>query len=192
MDSRSLLSGIAIGAALALAFDRDRGTLRRAIVRHRMLRGTRRAGATLEATFRDMRTRARGIAAAARGRFESDDVDDSRLVERVRTRLGRVCSHPRAIDVYARDGEVTLIGPALAHEVRGLLTAAASVRGVHSVVNGLEPHETADGTAFQDGQGQAARPQFGLRPPNWAPATRALVGAAALAAGGLAVAYSRR
>jgi hypothetical protein len=194
MDNRSLLSGIAIGAALALAFDPDQGNRRRALIRDKMIRGSRRTGEALDATFRDMSNRARGLAAAARHRVGDDEVevDDSRLVERVRARLGRVCSHPRAIDVYVHDGEVTLIGPVLADEVRGLLTAAASVRGVHSVVNELEPHETGEGVPALQGEGRLGGSEFDLLQPNWAPGTRALVGAAAIAAGGLALAYSRR
>ena len=141
MDKRSLLSGMAIGAALALAFDSGQGNRRRALIRDKMIRGTRRAGKTLDATVRDMNNRARGIVAAAQSRFQSDEVDDARLFGRVRARLGRACSHPHAIHLYVHDGEVTLTGPVLADEVRGLLTAAASVRGVHSVVNELEAHE---------------------------------------------------
>ena len=191
MDNRALLSGMAIGAALALAFDSDRGNRRRALIRDKLIRGTRRTGEAIDARVRDMRNRARGIAAASRGRMWRDDhVDDHRMVERVRAKLGRVCSHPRAVDVYANDGEVTLIGPVLADEVRDMLSAAASVRGVHSVVNELEPHDTAEGVPSLQGAGGVAGSDLFLM--SWAPATRALVGAAALAAGGLAFAYSRR
>jgi gas vesicle protein len=192
MDNRSLLSGMAIGAALALAFDPDQGNRRRALIRDKMIRGTRRTGEALDATVRDMRNRAEGIAAATRSHLRHEDVDDARLGERVRAKLGRVCSHPHAIDVYVRDGEVTLIGPVLAEEVRDLLSAAASVRGVHAVVNELEPHESAEGVPSLQGEGRVTGPSLDLLQSNWAPATRALVGAAALAAGGLAIAYSRR
>ena len=192
MDNRSLLSGIAIGAALALAFDSNLGNRRRALIRDKVIRGRRMTSEALDATVRDLGNRARGIAAATRGRLVSEHVDDRRLLERVRAKLGRVCSHPRAIDVYVHDGEVTLIGPVMADEVRDLLTAAASVRGVHSVINDLEPHDSAEGIPALQGEGRVAGPTLDLMQPNWAPATRALVGAAAVAAGGLAIAYSRR
>jgi hypothetical protein len=192
MDNRSLLSGVAIGAALALAFDPEQGRRRRALIRDKMTRGTRRTGETLDATARDVRNRARGIAAAARARLSHEEVDDRRLLERVRSRLGRVCSHPHAIDVDVREGEVTMRGPVLAWEVRDLLNAAASVAGVQSVINELEPHESAEGVPSLQGSGRVAGSSFDLLQCNWAPATRALVRAAALAAGGLALAYSRR
>ena len=192
MDNRSLLSGIAIGAALALAFDPDQGRRRRALVRDKVIRGTRVSREALDATVRDVGNRARGVAAATRGRFSSEEVDDERLLERVRAKLGRVCSHPRAIDVEVHDGEVTLRGPVLAEEVRDLLNAAASVRGVNSVTNELEPHDSPEGVPSLQGEGRLAGSSFDLLQPNWAPATRALVSAAALAAGGLALAYARR
>ena len=190
MDKRSLLSGMAIGAALALAFDPARGNGRRALIREKVIRGTRRTAEAVDATIRDMGNRARGIAAATRSRFQDEEVDDVKVIERVRARIGRASSHPHAIHVYAHDGEVTLTGPVLADEVRGLLMAAASVRGVHSVVNELEPHESAVGIRSLQGEGRFARPRL-LR-SKWAPGTRALVSAAAVAAGGFAIAYTRR
>jgi hypothetical protein len=192
MDNRSLLSGVAIGAALALAFDPGHGRRRRALIRDRMTRGTRRTGHALEATARDIRNRARGIAAATRARMRHEEVGDDRLLERVRSKLGRVCSHPHAIDVNVHEGDVTLRGPVLASEVRDLLNAAASVSGVQSVANELESHDSADGVPSLQGRGRVAGSSFDLLQPSWAPATRALVSAAAIAAGGLALAYSRR
>jgi hypothetical protein len=192
MDNRSLLSGIMIGAALALVLDSNQGNRRRALIRDKMTRGRRMTREAVDATVRDLGNRARGIAAATRNRLTTDEVDDGRLLERVRSKLGRVCSHPHAVDVYVRDGEVTLIGPVMADEVRDLLTAAASVRGVHSVINELEPHDSADGVPSLQGEGRVAGSSIDLMQTTWAPATRALVGAAAVAAGGLALAYSRR
>ena len=192
MDKGSLLSGVALGAALVFVLDPDRGSRRRALVRDKIVRGSRLTGEALDATVRDMQNRARGIAATARGRLRHEEVDDTRLVERVRARLGRVCSHPHAIDVEVRDGEVTLRGPALADEVHSLLTTAASVRGVHAVVNDLEPHDSPDGVPALQGDGRLAGSSFDLLQRNWAPATRALVSVAAVAAGGLAYAYTRR
>ena len=165
MDRGSLLSGMAVGAALVFVFD---------------------------ATLRDLLNRARGAAVATLGRLQSDEVDDERLRQRVKSKLGRVSSHPWAIHVYVNDGEVTLIGPALADEVRALLTAAASVRGVHSVVNDLEPHDSPAGVPALQDDGRPSDRGLDLLQRRWAPAARALVGVAAVAAGGVAIAYTRR
>jgi gas vesicle protein len=192
MNNRSLLAGAAVGAAVAYMLDPDRGARRRAVVRDKIVRGANLTGRALDATARDMANRSRGIASAARTRWSGERVDDWRLVERVRAKLGRVSSHPRAIDVDARDGEVTLRGPILADEVDDVLGMAASIPGVCTLVNELEPHETADHIPSLQGEGHVAGPTLDVLQRNWAPATRALVAAAALAGGVAAVAYARR
>jgi hypothetical protein len=119
-------------------------------------------------------------------------VDDETLVERVRARLGRACSHPHAIDVYARDGEVTLRGPILAEEVDQVIAAARRVRGVRAVINELTPHRSADGVPSLQGRGRVPGSSLDFFQSRWAPATRALVGATALASGIYAMTQARR
>ena len=192
MDTRSLLSGIAIGAVAASILDPGRGARRRALRRDKAVRATRMTGNAFETTMHDRANRTRGFAAETRGWIEERAVDDARLLERVRARLGRVSSHPRAIDVEVQGGQVTLRGPVLSSEVQDLLSAAAGVRGVRSLINELEPHDSPEGVPALQGRGRLARPRLDLLQSRWAPATRALVGAAAVAAGGLAIAYRRR
>lgn len=193
MDTRSLLTGIAVGVAAALVFDPDRGARRRALVRDKVVRAGRRAADALDTTVRDVTNRTRGMTAETVGWMTESPVDDARLLERVRARLGRACSHVRAIDVDVREGQVTLRGPVLANEVEAVLSAAAAVRGVESLINDLEPYDSAEGVPALQGRGRIAGSRFDLLQTHWAPATRALVGAAAvLAAGGLTLAYARR
>ena len=191
MDTRSLLSGIAIGAVAAAILDPGRGARRRAMLRHKAVRATRVTGDAFETTMRDLTNRTRGFAAETRAWIEERAVDDARLLERVRARLGRVTSHPRAIDVEVQGGQVTLRGPVLSSEVQDLLSAAAAVRGVRSVINEIEPHESSEGVPALQRRGHLGGPRLNLLQSRWAPATRALVGAAAVAAGGLAIAYRR-
>src|SRR6266566_5145613 len=98
----TLAIGMAVGARLMYLLDPDRGR----------------------------RHRAAGLMAETRARFRKRAVSDPVLVERVRAKIGRVVSHPRAIVVTADQGHVTLSGPILAGEVDDLLSAAAAVRGV--------------------------------------------------------------
>ena len=192
MDNRALLAGAGFGAALMFLLDPDRGARRRAIARDKIMRGSRLACAGAETAARDMAHRASGIVHEARARMQADDVEDDTLIERVRARLGRACSHPRAIDVAAHDGDVTLRGQILASEVDLLMTAIAEVRGVCSICNELEPHESRDGIPSLQGRGHVARSRVDILQETWAPGTRALVGLAALAAaGGAAAAYAR-
>src|SRR5688572_14071904 len=113
MDTRSLLSGIAIGAVAASILDPGRGARRRARLRDKAVRATRVTGDAFETTMRDLTNRTRGFAAETRGWIEERAVDDARLLERLRARLGRVSSHPRAIDVAWSRSFLRSSGPPL-------------------------------------------------------------------------------
>jgi hypothetical protein len=192
MNSRDVIIGAGAGAALAYILDPTGGGRRRALVRDKVGRATRKTRDGFEATARDIRNRTQGIAAATQGRWSREDADDDTLRERVRAKLGRVCSHPRAIDVEVVDGSVTLCGPILADEIEDVLVAASSVRGVQSVTNDLDVHQFASGVPSLQGEGRVAGASLDILQPNWAPATQALVAAAALTTGVLFAAYARR
>ena len=191
MDNRAVLVGLGLGAALVYIFDPAAGGRRRALVRDKLVHGAKLTGRGLDATLCDLNNRTRGIAAAARGRF-SGPVGDDTLVERVRAKLGRVCSHPRAIDVHAAGGVVTLRGQILTSEVDDVLAMAESVRGVSSVKSELEAYATSEGIPSLQGRGRVAGSRLDVLQRNWAPATRALVSLGALAAASTAFAYARR
>jgi hypothetical protein len=183
MNGRDVLVGATIGSALMFLLDPNGGGRRRALMRDKAVRATRKTRDGLDATARDLTNRAGGIAAAARGRWSDDQVDDQRLAARVRAKLGRVCSHPHAVDVDAEDGHVTLRGPVLASEVNDIIAVVAAVRGVAGVCNELESHESGEGIPALQGQGRVAGPALDVLQGNWAPATRAMVSAGLLATG---------
>ena len=84
---------------------------------------------------------------------------DDVLVERVRAQLGRLVSHPHAIDVEAVNGRVTLRGPILQAEVNRLLRASGRVRAARTCCGrrgGRNDHEE-----HRRGPSHAAAP----RPP---------------------------
>jgi hypothetical protein len=115
------------------------------------------------------------------------------LLERVRAQLGRFVSHPHAIDVEVADGTVTLRGPILADEVDGVVATVLGVRGVRSVTNELEAHDSPLGIPALQGVGSVADSSLDILHSNWAPATHALVTAAGLAATAVCIAtYARR
>jgi osmotically-inducible protein OsmY len=193
MIGNRLFTGAAMGMAIAYLFDPNRGTRRRALAMDQMRRATRKTRDAIDAMMRDASNRTAGVVAATRGRFAHDEVDDVTLRERVRAKLGRACSHPRAIDVEALDGGITLRGPILASELDRVLATTAAVRGVRSVSNELQPHESAEGVPALQGQGRVGESTLDMLHTNWAPATQALVAAAGLAATSLCVAaYARR
>jgi uncharacterized membrane protein len=173
----NLIVGIALGAALAYLFDPDRGRRRRAVARDKVISATHTAGDALETTSRDLRNRARGAKATVRSALERDDVSDEVLVERVRARIGSVVRHSRSLDVTASAGRVTLRGPVLAHEVERLLRRAAGTRGVTSIDNRLEVHDSPGAVPGLQGAGPQRHgwPRSEFMQENWSPAAR-LVG----------------
>lgn len=192
MNTKDVLVGAGIGAAVIFMMDPAAGSRRRALVRDKIARASRLTRDGVDATARDMGNRARGIAASTRGRMWNGEVDDETLIERVRAKLGRVSSHPRAIDVLADDGVITLRGPILASELPNVIAATRSVRGVEDVVNHLQSHESAIGIPSLQGAGRVGGPSLDIMQRHWAPATRALVGAGVVATGICLAAFARR
>jgi uncharacterized membrane protein len=180
----ALLTGLGLGAGLMYLFDPERGRRRRALVRDRLTHSAHRSADAAGATGRDVAHRATGIVSRVRGAFDRAPVEDVVLVERVRAQLGRLVSHPHAIDVGADDGVVTLSGPILAAEVPRLLAAVERVRGVREVVNTLEEHKQAGNVpALQDGSTPPAlQPEIWQR--EWSPTRRLLLGTAGTALAG--------
>ncbi|HZJ13703.1 MAG TPA: BON domain-containing protein [Chthoniobacteraceae bacterium] len=193
MDRNALFAGAGLGALLMFMGDPGRGARRRALVRHKAVRGARVGGRALTATVADLANRTRGVAANAWGSIRRESVDDDQLIERVRAALGHVCSHPRAIAVEAIDGEVTLRGDVLTSEANAVLAAARSVRGVSEIVDDLDKYPGREGVPSLQGIGRLKETSLDVLHRRWAPTSRALVGMAAAAAAAFSVAaYARR
>lgn len=193
MRTRDMLVAVGIGAVAAYVADPRSGPRRRALIRDRFVRTGRKTRDAVDATSRDLANRTSGIVAATRARLTTGPIDDRRLRERVRAKIGHACSHPRAIAVDATEGIVTLRGPVLADEVQSLLATLRAVPGVEAVVSELEAHESADGVPALQGRGALAPPALDILHRDWGPATPALATAAGLAAAGLCMAvYARR
>jgi uncharacterized membrane protein len=178
----SLLAGLGAGTAIAYFLDPARGGRRRARVRDVVAHGANKGADAFGATVRDARNRSYGAAAAVGRAFRSEEPDDRVLVERVRAALGRIVSHPHAIDVIASDGHISLSGPILKAEVQPLLNAVEGMRGVRSVINNLEEHKTAVGIPSLQGGGIRPGGRAYGRRPEWSPTARvaASLGGAAL------------
>jgi uncharacterized membrane protein len=170
----TMLVGLGVGAGLMYLIDPQGGNRRRAILRDEVKRGLHKAGDAADATLRDLRNRARGVAAEARSRLAGHDVDDRVLIERVRAELGRVCSHPRSIEVMIRDRRLTLAGPVLSHEVDRVRATVASVPGVTGVDDHLQVQEAAETPELQGGVQRRVR--SGWMRSSWSPTARLLAG----------------
>lgn len=147
MSGRSmlfLLTGMAAGAGVMYILDPAVGRRRRALARDKMVSTMHDAEHVLEQRSRDLRNRAMGAIAELRSRMRERFADDDVLLERVRSELGRVCSHPREVDVLVNDGNVTLNGGVLGNEFVTTSSAIESVPGVRKVINNLRTFETAE------------------------------------------------
>ncbi len=178
-----VIGGIGLGSLVMALLDPVAGRRRRARVRDEITHALDTSG-TIGATARGLGERTRGFAAQAISVIKKDTPDKA-LAGRVRSRLSRIVSHPRAIEVYVDQGRVTLAGAVLSGEVGRLLDYVRNVQGVHTVDNRLESHDRADVPSLQDGNMRA-----GLRfdQDNWSPATRVL----SSLAGGALMAYGIR
>ena len=175
--SRTYLEGMFAGASLAYFLDPERGARRRSLVRDQLVHLGRKLEHGLDAAATDARQRSLGAAAKARRRFRHEEAPDAVVEARVRSQLGRVVSHPRAIEVSVLDGKVTLAGAVLASELDRLLATTRKVRGVREVENHLGAHPRPGGVPGLQGNGRRPEPRFELLQDNWTPSVRLLVGA---------------
>ncbi|HTU36134.1 MAG TPA: BON domain-containing protein [Candidatus Acidoferrum sp.] len=145
MRKNILISSIgAAGTAAALMFflDPKRGRRRRALVRDKALHLTKGAGVSLGRAGRDLGNRSWGLAAGTWSLVRPhDSTDDEVLAERVRSRIGRIVRHTRAIEISARDGVITLAGDIAQSEVPHVMRRVYSVRGVKDVHNQMRIHQ---------------------------------------------------
>jgi uncharacterized membrane protein/osmotically-inducible protein OsmY len=180
----ALLTGLGVGVGLMYFLDPERGRRRRALIRDRLAHSAHISTEAMGATGRDVMHRATGAVSRVRGTFQRGPADDVVLIERVRAKLGRLVSHPHAIEVDAVDGVVTLRGPILQAEVPRLLSDVEHVRGVREVVNALDEHKEAGDVPSLQGGGTPPDIHPDIWQREWSPTTRLLVGSAGTALAG--------
>src|SRR5918994_1364966 len=176
------LGGAAVGVALMYFLDPNSGRRRRARTRDRVVHAARLVNEGAKVTARDTVHRAQGAWAEAKRLFVHDEeVSDDVLIGRVRAELGRVVSHPHAIEVAAGGGHVTLTGPILGHEVRPLLRVTRRVPGVRAVSDQLTVYSDPTHVSSLQGGEPRSGERFELLQENWSPAARVVAGGAGAA-----------
>jgi hypothetical protein len=176
------VTGAAVGAATMYLLDPSRGRRRRARLREAAVHASHSAKAVAAMTARDAGHRVSGMAARTLARLiEAPPAADDVLAERVRAQLGRLVSHPGAIDVVASNGTVTLSGPVFEAEVEQLLKGVEAVAGVASVDDRLERHRDAAHIPALQGPGPRTVPAAPAKWLRWTPTARLVAGLAGLA-----------
>ncbi|MGH9522834.1 MAG: SRPBCC family protein, partial [Terriglobales bacterium] len=175
-----LLAGLALGATAAFFADPKRGRRRRAQARDCAHRNAHRAADAVVRSLRDLSHRSKGIIANALDLVMSARVSDEVLGERVRSRLGRLVSHPSAIEVRVVAGTVMLRGDVLAAEMPQLREGLEYMSGVREVIDQLTLHDSPEHVPSMQAHRSLRRPTPEILRDRWTPATRAIAGASGI------------
>lgn len=152
-DLPSFVIGLGAGVLLMYYLDSASGGRRRALVRDKAVAAGQDVVDYAETRGKRAADQVKGMVAtgtldrATRREPESD----LQLHERIRARLGRIVSHPKAVHVAVRDGRVTLTGDILSREVDTLLAEFKEMPGVMSVQNELSAHDSPQGISALQG-----------------------------------------
>lgn len=172
------IGALLTGASLMYLFDSRSGRRRRALLSGQVNRGLRQSREFAQKVRTDAQNRARGLYEQSRSALHRGATNDDTLAERARAALGRLCSHPGALEVTCTDRIIHLSGDILSEEVKQVLHGVRNVRGVKNVVNELRVHESADSIPALQGEGNpraTALPEY--LQDNWSPAPRVVAGA---------------
>jgi uncharacterized membrane protein len=132
---------------------------------------------SIDTAMEDARNRARGVLSEMTAKLSDQGAPDWILEERVRSNLGRLARHTRALDVRADGGRIHLSGPVLREEEDAIVKAALRTRGVHGVENQLQVFDNPqDIPALQTSSAYEQSSLSEQTQRNWSPATRLLSG----------------
>jgi uncharacterized membrane protein len=175
MKLKTLLTTIGLGAGLMYFMDPQHGDRRRAMVRDKANRFVNDIDESIEKAVEDTRNRARGVLSEMTAKLSDQGAPDWILEERVRSNLGRMARHGRAVTVTGDGGRIYLSGPVLRQEEDEIVKTAMRTRGVHGVENQLQVFDSPESIpALQGEPSPQRRPRPDWQQRNWSPATRLL------------------
>ncbi len=177
-DTARILAG-AFGAGLLTMYflDPQRGKRRRTEIRDALVHSKREVAKFAGRFARDVESRAEGAIAEGQKLFHHKPPSDYVLEQRVHTALGRVLSHPGAVEVGAKDGSVFLSGWILAEEADAVDKAVAAVEGVKDFTSYLNTTDRPEHiSSLQGGARRRRVPEFLQQ--KWSPTARVLAGCA--------------
>lgn len=157
-----LVASFAAGAAIMYYLDPATGRRRRALVRDQSVAARHEVRDFARAKTRRAANRMRGALAKTRSKISPKPLDDDRLHEQIRSRLGRVVNHPGMIEVQVQDGHVVLRGSALREEIDAVSETVATMRGVKDVDNRMMPELPGDEQEARGVQQQARHQAFAM------------------------------
>ena len=153
-----ILAGATLGGVGVFLLDPVRGNFRRTVLKDKFLRFKKEVSQSAHKMGRNYKNKSIGFKHRAQKLFTTEgtsQIQDEVLQARVRSKFGRIVSHPRSVYVYAHDGVVTLSGPILKKEVKELIKCVKKVPGVKKVVNDLTSYGSNKGISALQGEGPA-------------------------------------
>ncbi|TWI01741.1 BON domain-containing protein [Luteimonas cucumeris] len=132
-----LATAFTLGAVAMYYLDPAVGRRRRAMVRDKGTAAVHDIERYGRAKSRRAADRMQGAVARTRAKLSRREVDDSRLHDRIRARLGRLIAHPGAVQVDVRHGHVVLRGSVPQADAESLTEALAAMQGVRGLDNEL-------------------------------------------------------
>lgn len=131
-----IVAGIAIGTGLMYLFDPRQGNRRRAVARDKVTHVLNRSSILSGKMIRHLRNKVEGLVANATHSLRPEGTtSDRKLVERIRSTVGRAVPHPGAVDFAVHSGRVVVRGYLKPHEAGAVIQAVQGVPGVLSVDN---------------------------------------------------------
>jgi hypothetical protein len=157
----SLVSGMALGAAVMYVLDPDQGRTRRALARDKVVRALRVLRERGSNRLKDVRNRLYGSIAEFRStlRDSSAQLPDHVIERRVRAQIGHVLSHPGSVELHVRNGQAIITGPVLRGEIEKLMHRLDKTRGIRRYELHLEEHDDPNSIPELQGESRWQRKQ---------------------------------
>lgn len=188
MNTKRLIEGMFLGlctgAVAAYFSDSKIGEIRRTAFAKGAKRILTKAAHEGKKSLEDSRNHLVGLLSQYTPKFQAEQASDRVLEERIRSRIGRVVSHPHKIHVVCQGGVATLWGIVPQEEISELVRVAEATPGVSEVLDHLEIGPAEEFATGQNNPLREARNEIRL---NWSRSKRLLVGTtgAALALTGI-------
>lgn len=147
-------TGAVVGALAMYYSDSVSGPRRRALARDQFVAAWHEVCELAEAKGKRAVDHLKGVAATGHRNREtrSPPQSDQQLHERIRARLGRLVSYPKAIEVQVEQGRVCLKGHVLTAEQAPLISEVSDMAGVTVLRSELVCHDRANNIAELEGR----------------------------------------
>lgn len=141
-----ILTGIAAGVGAMFFLDPRSGRRRRIHLRDKLLQAKRLTRRQAVAAVSDIGHRLRGAALNTRKalRLSHEEIPDAVLLGRIRTKLGRLVSHPHSVHTTVYNGVVRFDGSLPRSEMGTLLREVQGIPGVKGIQNDLTAYEESE------------------------------------------------